>query len=464
METQTLDDRRAAGTQLILEGEYLVFSCYSIEHDTSLDRDYDTEIAELMALTRRSRSFVQHGIDGYSRLRDLPRLREMHRQRPLLDVPRLAAIDRVLRVLPPGTDPETFAIFDEALVEMFTPGRSRLTLPSLWSITRKLRRLIAEVDASVDFDPKKRRKREKSAAPTASFHPIAEDFHERVGLTLAADATTMAAIGAFLDATAKEHKLSRADAMIQLLTGAITPSPRVIIHVFTPRGGASSYLPGFGWTDAEASAQLDALLESAQSTVVDLDEVFASEVSRYSPTPAMAAYTQARDGTCVFPGCNVPAKRCQLDHRIPFEEGGKTTPDNLYCLCQHHHNVKTDRRAFYVPDPHTGETVWIFPDGTCLISEDKGILRAQATPRQPRWATTPAKNRATRARVARFNAKCHALCDAYEAGGDFYECVRGIRALEIEYGLIFEFHPQPEDLTWIPPEPDPQEPPYPDPA
>lgn len=462
METLTVDHRREAGTQLILEGEYLVFCGYCDDHDTSLDRDYDTEIAELMALTRRGRNFVQQGIDGYSRLRDLPLLRALHEQRPLIDVPRLATIDKVLRVLPPGTDPETFAIFDKALVEMFTPGRSRHTLPSPWSITRKLRRLIAEVDSSVNFDPKKRRKRESSAAPTASFHPIAEDFHERIGLTLAADVATMASIGAFIDATAKEHKLGLADTIVKLLTGSIAPAPRAVVHVFTPLGGTSAFFPGFGWTDAEASSQLDAILNDSAVTPVDLDSVRRSRVSGYSPTPAMAAYARARDGTCVFPGCHIPAERCQLDHRIPYDEGGETTPDNLFCLCQHHHNVKTDRRAFYVPDPHTGETIWIFPDGTCLISEDNGILRAHATPTQPKWATTPTKNRATRARVARFNAQCHALCDVYEADGDFDACIRGIRALEIEYGLIFEFHPQPEDVSWIPPEPDPEEPPYPD--
>ena len=42
---------------------------------------------------------------------------------------------------------------------------------------------------------------------------------------------------------------------------------------------------------------------------------------------------------------------------------------------------------------------------------------------------------------------------AYEAGGDYDACVSAIRELEQEYGLVFEFCPEPEDLSWIPPEP-----------
>ncbi|MCT1411775.1 HNH endonuclease signature motif containing protein [Corynebacterium sanguinis] len=457
MEATTPDNRRITGAQLIIEGEYLVFSDYSEDHANSIDRDLDIEIAELMALTRRGKTFVESGIYGYARLRDLPRLRALHATLKLLDVPRLAAIDKTLRLLPPDTAPETFAIFDDALVALFT--RSGHTLPSLWSITRRLRRLIAEVDASVNFNPQRRKKREESTGPTATFHPVSSDYGERSALTLTADTATMAAIGSFIRATAKEHKLGLADSIIKLLTGSLNPAPAPVLHIFTPGSdgartpGSSAYLPGFGWTDADATAVLEELLEFFPPTTINLDDVRNQRVGGYSPTAAMAAYVRARDGTCIFPGCHTPADNCQLDHRIPYNEGGETTPENLFTLCQHHHNVKTDRRAFYIPDPATGETLWIFANRTWLISESNGILTGQITPSNPRWRSTPASSHAARARVARFNAKCHTLCDAYEAGGDYDACVSAIRELEQEYGLVFEFCPEPEDLSWIPPEP-----------
>ena len=50
--------------------------------------------------------------------------------------------------------------------------------------------------------------------------------------------------------------------------------------------------------------------------------------------------------TCVFLGCSVPAVRCDLDHRDPFdhrhpERGGPTVPVNLDPLCRPHHQLKT---------------------------------------------------------------------------------------------------------------------------
>jgi hypothetical protein len=47
-----------------------------------------------------------------------------------------------------------------------------------------------------------------------------------------------------------------------------------------------------------------------------------------------------RDRTCVVPGCNV-AWGLEIDHVIPFAEGGPTSLDNLALLCHHHHFLKT---------------------------------------------------------------------------------------------------------------------------
>jgi hypothetical protein len=38
----------------------------------------------------------------------------------------------------------------------------------------------------------------------------------------------------------------------------------------------------------------------------------------YVPPVALADFVRARDQYCVFPGCNVPATKCDLDHRVPF--------------------------------------------------------------------------------------------------------------------------------------------------
>jgi len=78
--------------------------------------------------------------------------------------------------------------------------------------------------------------------------------------------------------------------------------------------------------------------------------------ARYRPTAAQLAFVRARDLRCQAPGCRVPAHRCQVDHRIPWQRGGPTFVDNLYCLCARHHRAKDEAGHRYRPVP--GGIVW----------------------------------------------------------------------------------------------------------
>ncbi|HKF16201.1 MAG TPA: DUF222 domain-containing protein [Candidatus Dormibacteraeota bacterium] len=46
---------------------------------------------------------------------------------------------------------------------------------------------------------------------------------------------------------------------------------------------------------------------------------------------------QARDGTCRFPGCGVPARRTHLHHLLAWELGGPSDLANAASLCRFHH-------------------------------------------------------------------------------------------------------------------------------
>jgi hypothetical protein len=66
----------------------------------------------------------------------------------------------------------------------------------------------------------------------------------------------------------------------------------------------------------------------------------------YRPDTLTTAAVRLRDRHCRFPGCHRPAARCQLDHITAFDHtnplgGGWTTVNNLQCLCDYHHSVKT---------------------------------------------------------------------------------------------------------------------------
>lgn len=47
-----------------------------------------------------------------------------------------------------------------------------------------------------------------------------------------------------------------------------------------------------------------------------------------------------RDGGCRYPGCQIPAAWCEVDHLTPFPAGGRTDLDELVLWCDHHHHFK----------------------------------------------------------------------------------------------------------------------------
>jgi hypothetical protein len=82
----------------------------------------------------------------------------------------------------------------------------------------------------------------------------------------------------------------------------------------------------------------------------------------YEPPQELQDFLIARDRTCRFPGCRQPAHLSDLDHVIPWDEGGKTSADNLGALCRRHHNLKT----------HHGWKVVMQPDGACTWTSPTG--------------------------------------------------------------------------------------------
>ena len=82
----------------------------------------------------------------------------------------------------------------------------------------------------------------------------------------------------------------------------------------------------------------------------------------YVPPQALQDFIIARDRHCRFPGCAQPAHRTDIDHAIPWEEGGKTSPENLGLLCRRHHRLKT----------HGGWKLESFADGSCKWINQNG--------------------------------------------------------------------------------------------
>jgi Domain of unknown function (DUF222) len=82
----------------------------------------------------------------------------------------------------------------------------------------------------------------------------------------------------------------------------------------------------------------------------------------YRPPPRIAALVTARDQTCRFGPCRRPASQCDLDHDVPYDQGGLTCPCNIGGKCRQHHQLKQHPR-WTVTQPQPGTFCWTTPAG-----------------------------------------------------------------------------------------------------
>ncbi|QKE83464.1 HNH endonuclease signature motif containing protein [Arthrobacter sp. NEB 688] len=81
----------------------------------------------------------------------------------------------------------------------------------------------------------------------------------------------------------------------------------------------------------------------------------------YRPGARLARLVRARDGRCRFPGCQVAARFCDLDHVVAWP-AGPTAATNLVCLCRRHHRTK--QRPGWSALLHPDATMtWVDPAG-----------------------------------------------------------------------------------------------------
>jgi flagellar biosynthesis/type III secretory pathway protein FliH len=86
----------------------------------------------------------------------------------------------------------------------------------------------------------------------------------------------------------------------------------------------------------------------------------ARESPRYRPPDSLAHLIRVRQRTCAAPGCRRPARKSDLDHTIPYREGGRTCECDLAPLCRRHHRCKHASR--WRLDQHKpGHMTWTLP-------------------------------------------------------------------------------------------------------
>ena len=148
------------------------------------------------------------------------------------------------------------------------------------------------------------------------------------------------------------------------------PLPAAATGVAEVRIGArSAAVPALtAWALAAGGTWRRLVTDPASGVVIDVGR------TRYRPPAGLADLVRARDRACVFPTCQTPAERCDIDHLTAWSQGGTTSLDNLTTLCEAHHRLKHTPGWALTRDQATGTLSWHTPDKTVYQRHPDGTI------------------------------------------------------------------------------------------
>lgn len=269
------------------------------------------------------------------------------------------------------------------VLDTVLPDAPRLTAPQM---RHRIRKVAAEVDPPAD-----ERRMEREAERRCVTMTPASDGMAWLTAYLPADAaasclTALDALAANADpADPRGMDARRADALTDILRHVLdtgigpygeVPTQqrrRPHIQVTVPAGSllglddAPAELAGYGPIPASMARAIAADGTWRRILLDDQGVVCCGGHDSYRPGADLTGTIAARDATCTFPGCRVPARRCDLDHITPFDPERpaveQTHAGNLHALCRHHHQLKTIGTWGVTRDPRSGTTTWTDPLG-----------------------------------------------------------------------------------------------------
>ncbi|WJY62857.1 hypothetical protein CATRI_03795 [Corynebacterium atrinae] len=342
------------------------------------DEDIDIVLAKLRRSLGRGDHYLMSAISAHQRLNELPKLKEIQEEYFHLDLVRLKTIDGVL-CKADTTITEHLDLIDTELAEFLTPTRTNQILPTPGKIKNRLNAIITMLDESISSE-------DPAPQPVDSVSISFDDGRGFLHADL--DGVVAQEIDLRIRKHAIAHGISQADAFVALMRGEGSTNVTLNIYRASDIPNAPAWVSGVGYLTAK---QTEDLLNRVD-VEIDLDAI-AQKVSSAYATPAnIRSLVIGLDGTCAVGGCDAPAHRAQMDHRINHADGGPTTAANLAPLCVKHHAVKTDRRVTYVMDPLTRRKYFLFDDGSWAESEGDGPLAAS----ERRWLQTVSQRIAKR--------------------------------------------------------------------
>ena len=151
------------------------------------------------------------------------------------------------------------------------------------------------------------------------------------------------------------------------LSASLSATPAQVAEVRI--GARSVAVPAMtAWALAAGGTWRRLVTDPVGGTVVDMGR------TRYRPPAGLADLVRARDRACVFPTCQTPAERCDIDHLTAWSQGGTTSLDNLVVLCQAHHRLKHTPGWALTRDRDSGVLSWHTPDKTVYRRHPDGTI------------------------------------------------------------------------------------------
>jgi hypothetical protein len=296
--------------------------------------------------------------------------------------------------------PQVYGLLDKGLIDL---SRARVIVDGTGHLTETAAREVAETVAPkapllttgqlsalirklcVTVDPDDAKKRYETAVGQRRINIEATVDGTGNVYLLDIPIATAAAIGRQVnghmislknDGDPRRHDQLRADILCDLILGndlaGINNRGLVDIRVdLTTLAGLddkAAEILGMGPVIADVARKVGYAQQKAEWRVTVTDnngEAILAETTRRRPTATQIREIYALHPTCTFPGCRIPAEDCDLDHNIPWAQGGPTTKTNINPKCRHDHILKDHG---WKHQRINGKDIWTSPMGHTYLT------------------------------------------------------------------------------------------------
>ncbi|MCX6401394.1 MAG: HNH endonuclease signature motif containing protein [Propionibacteriales bacterium] len=241
--------------------------------------------------------------------------------------------------------------------------------------------------------PELARLKEQAAARETFARMSRINKHGMATFTIRGDAATIAGIDAATTFTAKDLKESMPDATsnerrVAAVALLANPAAHVDPKVGPVKVKVKAYLHFYGDSEIarleghgpvstdwvrhvlgpNASFRITPVIDLNNQTPVDAYEI---------PSRLREAVHLIHPGD-VFPFAANTGRQMDLDHAIPYSEGGPTSVGNLGPMTRTHHRIKT-HAGWEVRQPFPGIVIWRDPQGAHYLVDQTGTRRITGT-------------------------------------------------------------------------------------